>query len=66
MKDALTADHRGVRLIPAIEVSTVYNRRFLHMLGYYVDIYNAELARFIVEVSADKTENTRINFDKCD
>lgn len=63
VKAALNADRRGVALIPAIEVSTVFNHRFLHMLGYYVDIINAQLARYIEEVSRDKTENTRVNFE---
>ncbi len=53
----------NVLLIPAIEVSTIANRRLLHMLGYYIDVYSSALARFIVKISEDKTENTRINFE---
>lgn len=33
------------------------------MLGYYIDIHNESLASFIEEISAEKTENTRINFE---
>ena len=50
-------------LIPAIEVSTIANRRLLHMLGYYIDVHSSALNRFIEQISADKTENTRINFE---
>ncbi len=53
----------NVRLIPAIEVSTIANRRLLHMLGYYIDVHSSALAQFIIQISKDKTENTRINFE---
>jgi 3',5'-nucleoside bisphosphate phosphatase len=53
----------NVLLIPAIEVSTIFNRRLLHMLGYYIDVHSNALALFIEQISADKTENTRINFE---
>jgi 3',5'-nucleoside bisphosphate phosphatase len=64
VKDAAEADHLGVALIPAIEISTMYSRRFMHILGYYVDIHNSSLAQYIREASADKTENTQINFER--
>jgi predicted metal-dependent phosphoesterase TrpH len=62
-KRAARSPRPGVRLIPAIEVSTVSRRRFVHVLGYYIDVDSGGLARFIREVSADKTENTRVNFE---
>ncbi len=52
-----------VALIPAIEISTIANRRLLHMLGYYIDIFSHELNLFIQQISEDKTENTRVNFE---
>lgn len=52
-----------VSLIPAIEISTVANRRLLHMLGYYIDVFSHELDLFIQQISKDKTENTRVNFE---
>lgn len=51
-----------VRLIPAIEISTIFNHRYMHILGYYINIYSDDLASFITKISAEKTENTRINF----
>jgi len=56
--------HIAVSLIPAIEISTVCNRRLLHMLGYYIDIACPALGKFIARISAEKTENTRINFER--
>lgn len=53
----------GAALIPAIEVSTVANRRHLHILGYYIDVDSDALSSFILAVSADRTGNTRINFE---
>jgi predicted metal-dependent phosphoesterase TrpH len=61
-KEAMAAPLEGVRLIPAIEVSTVSRRRFVHMLGYHIDLESTALARYIAEAAADKTHNTRVNF----
>lgn len=63
VKDALLSDSKGVRLIPAIEVSIVASHRFLHILGYYVDVNSTDLAEYIAKVSIEKTENTRVNFE---
>jgi 3',5'-nucleoside bisphosphate phosphatase len=63
VKAAHKADSHGVRLIPAIEVSTVSTHRFLHVLGYHVNVNSTKLAEYIEQVSKDKTENTRINFE---
>jgi predicted metal-dependent phosphoesterase TrpH len=52
-----------ITIIPAIEISTVLEHSYLHMLGYYIDTNSAELADYIKKVSAEKTENTRINFE---
>ncbi len=57
------AERCGVALLSAIEVSTLHNRRFLHVLGYGVDIESPALSSYLTEVSRDKTENTRINFE---
>jgi predicted metal-dependent phosphoesterase TrpH len=52
-----------IKLIPAVEISTVLNHNFLHVLGYYINIHSEDLFTFIKEVSNQKTENTRINFE---
>jgi hypothetical protein len=35
-----------------------------NILGYYIDINDKKLDRFIEVISADKTESTRLNFEK--
>ena len=52
-----------VTVIPAIEISTVLEHSYLHILGYYIDTRSKELANYIQRVSEEKTENTRINFE---
>lgn len=54
---------RSIRIISGIEVSTVCNRRYLHVLGYYININDTSLAAFIKTISEEKKENTRINFE---
>lgn len=56
------AERCGVGLIGGIEVSTLHNRRFLHVLGYGIDVHSPALAAYLEEVSKEKTENTRQNF----
>ncbi len=52
-----------VKIIPAIEISTVLEHRYLHMLGYCIHTEADELAKYIQRTSDEKTENTRINFE---
>ncbi len=53
----------GIHIIPAIEVSTVLRHAMLHILGYYIDPESDALLSYIRFVSAEKTENTRVNFE---
>ena len=53
---------KGVEIIPGIEISTEVNRKMLHVLGYYINLTGIRLESFINEISAEKTETTRINF----
>ena len=52
-----------IKVIPAIEISTVLEHSYLHILGYYINTDSYELAKYIERVSYEKTENTRINFE---
>ena len=54
----------GVSLIPGIEISTIYRYKMLHVLGYYIDIADRGLVRFMDEASQAKTESTRLNFER--
>ena len=53
----------GIKIIPGIEISTEVNRKMLHILGYYIDIFDERLERFINDISIEKTETTRLNFE---
>ena len=59
---AIKSIDTNVKIIPAIEISTVLAHNYLHMLGYYVNIQSQDLINYIQRVSNEKTENTRINF----
>ena len=53
----------SVTIIPAVEISTILEHSYLHMLGYHINVHSDALAEYIQRVSDDKTENTRINFE---
>ena len=52
-----------IKIIPAIEISTILEHNYLHILGYYIDTDSKELTKYIQRISFEKTENTRINFE---
>jgi predicted metal-dependent phosphoesterase TrpH len=53
----------SVMVIPAVEISTILEHSYLHMLGYHINVHSDALAEYIQKVSDEKTENTRINFE---
>ena len=53
----------GIKVIPGIEISTEVNHKMLHILGYYINIYDRRLEEFLSAISAEKTETTRLNFE---
>ena len=64
VKEAHKFKHEyNVSFIDAVELSAMWKGKYVHVLGYYIDTSNIELYRYIKESSADKTENTRINFE---
>lgn len=54
---------KRIKIIPAIEISTILGHHYLHVLGYYININSPYLSGYIKRVSEEKTENTRINFE---
>ncbi len=48
------AARHGVRLVPGIEVSVMLNRREVHILGHFVEPAEARLARYDVELKAQR------------
>ena len=55
---------QNLRIIDGVEISIIENKKMIHILGYYIDIYDKRLDDFIETMSVDTTENTRINFEK--
>ena len=53
----------NVEVITGIEISTEANHNMIHILGYFIDIFDKRLERFIETKSAEKTETTRLNFE---
>lgn len=53
----------NVRVIPGIEISTEADHKMIHILGYYIDVFDIRLEQFIEKISAEKTETTRLNFE---
>lgn len=46
------ADARGLTLVPGIEITAVWDARDVHVLGYWCDEDDADLAAFLVEQRA--------------
>lgn len=64
IKDAHTFKNEyNVTLIDAVELSAMLQGQYVHVLGYHLNIDHPALRQYIEESSADKTENTRINFE---
>ena len=54
---------RSVEVIAGIEISTEVDHKMIHILGYFIDIFDIRLEQFIETISADKTETTKLNFE---
>jgi predicted metal-dependent phosphoesterase TrpH len=53
----------NIRLIPGIELTTMLNGAFAHVLGYYIDFENPKLLAYFKQSTGNMTENARINFE---
>jgi len=53
-----------IEIIPGIEISPLVNRKMHHILGYYIDIYDKGIEKFIDDIAAEVTEDTKRNFEK--
>jgi predicted metal-dependent phosphoesterase TrpH len=53
------ADAANVRLIPGIEVTSVYNERDVHVLGYFIDEEDASFAAFLTRGRSQRIERAR-------
>ena len=48
------ADKLGIKLIPGVEVSTRYNRKGFHVLGYNFDTKNKDFCNFLEKVRSSR------------
>lgn len=58
------AKKHGINIIPGVEISTsVYGVR-IHILGYYIDLNNGKLKKYLKEMAKARTLNTRKILEK--
>jgi len=53
-----------IELIPGIEISVEIDHNMVHILGYYINIYDKGLENLLTKMSAEKNESTRLNFER--
>jgi len=53
----------GIQIIPGIELSTETDHKMIHILGYHINPADAKFQRILYDISVDKTETTRVNFE---
>ena len=54
----------GVKVIPAVEISTSVDGLRIHILGYNIDCNNRNLNKYLIAMSTARTENTRKMLEK--
>lgn len=54
----------GINVIPAVEISTSIGGVRIHILGYNIDCSNRNLNKYLKEMAAARTENTRGMLEK--
>jgi predicted metal-dependent phosphoesterase TrpH len=59
------AEERGIRVLPAIELSTVEDNKSVHLLGYFTDAsyQNEELRRYFSDIQARRERRARTIID---
>ena len=54
----------GITVIPGIEITSVHQSKDVHMLGYFIDEGDAELAAFLVKQRADRRRRIEEMLDR--
>jgi len=49
----------GVEVVPAIEMSCIYRKTDIHMLGFYMDYHNPDLLGFLYKVQQKRLERAQ-------
>ncbi|WP_434511878.1 PHP domain-containing protein [Desulfitobacterium sp. AusDCA] len=50
-------DKLGIEVIPGVEISAEYHGRWMHILGYFIDIQNQDLIRLGEKVREDRLQD---------
>ena len=50
---------RGMKFLPGIEITAVYNRKDVHMLAYFLDNKQEKLGHFLVQQRADRVRRAQ-------
>lgn len=58
------AEKHGIDVIPGVEISTSANGLRIHILGYFIDLENKELKRYLKEMATARTRNTQEILEK--
>ena len=53
----------NIRVISGVELSTMYEGKYVNVLGYYIDVDSRELDDFFKSASDNTTQKTYINFE---
>lgn len=54
------ANHSGLLTIPGVEISTLYFRREIHILGLFIDHTNAKLQDFLNDIQAKRQRRNEL------
>ncbi|MDO4204828.1 MAG: PHP domain-containing protein [Selenomonadaceae bacterium] len=55
---------KGMTIIPGIELSSEYEGREVHILGYNIDIYSSALADGLIEIGEDRWQRLAVMLEK--
>jgi len=53
-----------VDIIPGVEISVEIDHVMIHILGYFIDVNDLGLIDLLARMAADKTESSRLNFER--
>ena len=60
----LAQNPQNIKIIPGVEISLMADHKMLHILGYYIDVYDPGLTQLMQNMGAEITESTRLNFER--
>ena len=55
---------KDVKIIPGVELSLMSQGKMIHILGYYIDLFDGRLEQFIDQISDDVSKNAKKLFER--